>query len=69
VTEDPYIACAEQLAMAPRLVRQLLADHSPTEDGWCRAHDGHEAHPCSIRTLAEFARAHVIADQRQRTPA
>jgi len=65
VAGDPYTACAEELALTPRLVRQLLADHSPTADGWCRAHDGHqERHPCSIRTLAEFARAHAAARPR-----
>ncbi len=70
MSQDPFTACAEQLALTPRLVRQLLTDHSPTEDGWCQAHDGHsERHPCSIRTLAEFARARAVADHRARTPA
>ncbi len=70
MAEDPYTACAEQLARTPILVRQLLADHSPTEDGWCRGHDGHqERHPCSIRRLAELARAHAAANGRLRTPA
>lgn len=68
--EDPFTACAEQLARTPYLVRQLLTDHSPTEDGWCRAHDTHqERHPCSIRKLAEFARAYATAGQRLRTSA
>ncbi len=58
---DPFTACAEQLAATPRLVRQLLEDHVATVDGWCRAHDGHaERHPCSIRQLAELARAHLL---------
>lgn len=69
MAEDPFTACAEQLARTPRLVRQLLTDHSPTEDGWCRGHEGqHEPHPCSIRTLAEFARARVAPGDRVRTP-
>jgi hypothetical protein len=69
VAQDPYTACAEQLAMTPQLVRQLLTDHTPDEHGWCRAHDGHhDRHPCSIRTLAEFARARAVADHRLRTP-
>jgi hypothetical protein len=68
--QDPYTACAEQLALAPRLVHQLLTDHRPDEDGWCRAHDGHhDRHPCSIRTLAEFARARAVADHHLRSSA
>jgi hypothetical protein len=60
VAEDPFTACAEQLATTPRLVRQLLHDHAPTEDGWCQAHDGHaERHPCSIRRLAELASTYI----------
>ena len=71
VAADPFTACAEQLATTPHLVRKLLEDHTPTEDGWCRAHDGHaERHPCSIRQLAELARAHLIArEQARRVPA
>jgi len=70
VADDPYTACAEQLALTPGLVQRLLADHAPTEDGWCRGHDGHqERHPCSIRRLAELARAHATANGRLRTPA
>jgi hypothetical protein len=62
VAGDPFTACAEQLSTTPRLVRQLLDDHVPTTDGWCRAHNGHaERHPCSIRQLAELARAHLLA--------
>lgn len=70
VAEDPFSACAEQLARTPHLVRQLLDDHSPTEDGWCRGHDTHQQrHPCSIRTLAEFARGYATAGSRLRTSA
>ncbi|MCO1658332.1 hypothetical protein [Pseudonocardia humida] len=70
MAEDPYTACAEQLALTPGLVRQLLVDHAPTEDGWCQGHHGHhERHPCSIRRLAEMARAHATANGRLRTPA
>jgi hypothetical protein len=70
VAEDPFTACAEQLALTPHLVRRLLDDHSPTEDGWCRGHDTHQQrHPCSIRTLAEVARTCAIAAPRLRTPA
>jgi hypothetical protein len=70
VAEDPYTACAEQLARTPELVGRLLVDHSPTEDGWCRGHDGHqERFPCSIRRLAELARAHATTTGRLRTPA
>lgn len=62
MAEDPFTACAEQLAATPKLVRQLLEDHTPTPEGWCRAHDGHaERHPCSIRRLAELANAHLKA--------
>lgn len=61
---DPFTACAEQLSTTPRLVRQLLDDHVPTSDGWCRAHDGRaDRHPCSIRRLAELARAHLLTAQ------
>jgi hypothetical protein len=68
VAKDPFTACAEQLAATPRLVRQLLEDHTPTPDGWCRAHDVHgQRHPCSIRRLAELASAHVIAADAART--
>ena len=66
---DPYTACAEQLALTPGLVRRLLVDHSPTEDGWCRHAGQHEQHPCSIRRLAELAWAHAGACGRLRTPA
>lgn len=60
MAKDLYTGCAEQLAMSPVLVRQLLDDHVPTPDGWCRAHDAHhEQHPCSIRQLAEMARAYA----------
>ena len=60
MAEDPFTAFAVQLAATPKLVRQLLEDHTPTPDGWCRAHDGHsERHPCSIRRLAELATAHL----------
>lgn len=53
---DSFAACAEQLARTPELIAQLLADHSPTPQGWCRMHDAHpERHPCSIRALAELA--------------
>jgi hypothetical protein len=71
VAEDPFTACAEQLASTPHLVRKLLEDHTPTGDGWCRAHDGHaERHPCSIRQLAELARAHLLAlEPGRRVPA
>jgi hypothetical protein len=70
VAEDPYTACAHQLALTPDLVRQLLADHSPTEDGFCRGHDGHpHRHPCSIRRLAELARAHATGTGGLRTSA
>jgi hypothetical protein len=62
VASDPFTECAEQLAATPGLVRRLLEDHAPTPDGWCRAHDGHaEPYPCSIRRLAELARAHLAA--------
>lgn len=65
MTQDRYTACAEQLAMTPELVNQLLIDHAPDRDGWCRAHDAHgERHPCSIRQLAELARAHGRARPR-----
>lgn len=60
VAKDLYTGCAEQLAMSPRLVGQLLDDHVPTPDGWCRDHGAHpERHPCSIRRLAELARTYV----------
>lgn len=68
MAEDRFTACAEQLAHTPQLVRQLLEDHSPTPDGWCRAHDTHaERHPCAIRQLAELARAYA-AVRRSPTP-
>jgi hypothetical protein len=64
VAGDPFTACAEQLSATPSLVRKLLEDHVSTADGWCRAHDRHaERHPCSIRQLAELARAHLRAAQ------
>ena len=67
MADDPFTACAEQLAATPKLVRQLLEDHTPTSDGWCRAHDGHaERHPCSIRRLAELAYTHLAALERAR---
>lgn len=51
-----YIACAELLALDPDLVRRLLADHSADAHGRCRTHHSRrEAHPCSIRSLAELA--------------
>lgn len=56
MAEDLFTGCAEQLAVSPELVRQLLADHVSTADGWCREHGAHpERHPCSIRRLAELA--------------
>jgi hypothetical protein len=65
VTDDPFTACAEQVAATPNLVRQLLVDHTPTPDGWCQAHDGHaERHPCSIRRLAELASAYLLTQNR-----
>jgi hypothetical protein len=67
VAEDPFTACAEQLARTPALVHQLLVDHSPDEDGSCRAHDGH--HPCAIRRLAELARSRAAGAGRLRAPA
>ena len=67
MADDPFTACAEQLAATPTLVRQLLEDHTPRPDGWCRAHDGHgERHPCSIRRLAELASAHLTALENSR---
>lgn len=70
MAEDPFTACAEQLARTPKLVRQLLEDHRPTPDGWCQAHDGHaERHPCSIRRLAEMASARVAAEAATRRAA
>lgn len=64
MAEDPYTACAEQLATTPRLVRQLLNDHAPRPDGWCQAHDGHaERHPCSIRRLAEMAATYITSKE------
>lgn len=57
MAEDLYTGCAEQLAVSPELVHQLLRDHVPDADGWCRGHSIHlEMHPCSIRRLAELAR-------------
>ena len=54
---DLYTGCAEQLAVSPELVEQLLHDHVPGVDGWCRGHDVRmERHPCSIRRLAQMAR-------------
>jgi hypothetical protein len=65
VADDAYTLCAEQLAVTPRLVQQLLEDHSPTADGTCQCHGCHaQHHPCAIRRLAELARAH---QQRIRT--
>lgn len=65
MTTDNYTACAEQLAATPQLVARLLEGHTPTPQGWCRQHDAHpERHPCSIRTLAELAAAHVRARRR-----
>jgi hypothetical protein len=62
VAEDRYRACARELADTPELVAQLLEDHTPRPDGWCRAHDVHaERHPCSIRRLAELADTYVVA--------
>lgn len=62
MADDPFTACAEQLATTPKLVRRLLEDHMPNSDGWCRAHDGHaERHPCSIRRLAEIASSRIVA--------
>lgn len=56
MADDLYTRCAEQLAVSPDLVRRLLDDHVPTQDGWCREHGAHpERHPCSIRRLAELA--------------
>jgi hypothetical protein len=53
---DRFTACADQLATSPDLVAQLLAEHTPTADGWCRSHSAHpERYPCSIRRLAEMA--------------
>lgn len=53
---DRFTACADQLATSPDLVAQLLAEHTPTPDGWCRCHSAHpERFPCSIRRLAEMA--------------
>jgi hypothetical protein len=58
VAQDRFAACAEQLAGTPELIMQILDDHSPTADGWCRVHEAHpERHPCSIRALAELAQA------------
>ncbi len=55
--KDPFTACAELLS--PELVTQLLIEHTPTADGWCRDHVVHpERHPCSIRRLAELATGH-----------
>ena len=60
MAEDLYTGCAEQLAVSPDLVEQLLCDHTPRADGWCRAHDSHmERHPCSIRQLAELAQGYA----------
>lgn len=60
MAEDVFTACAELLTATPELVTQLLIDHAPDPEGWCRAHDVHrERHPCSIRRLAELARAHA----------
>ncbi len=57
MADDLYTGCAEQLAVSPVLVRQLLHDHVPNAEGWCNGHAAHmELHPCSIRRLAEMAR-------------
>ncbi len=57
MVKDLYTGCAEQLAVSPDLVAQLLHDHVPNADGWCRGHAAHtERHPCPIRRLAELAR-------------
>lgn len=54
--QEPFAACAAQLARTPQLVRRILETHVPTGEGWCRAHEAHrERHPCSIRRLAELA--------------
>lgn len=56
MARDLFTECAEQLAASPDLVATLLAQHTPTADGWCRSHNVHpERHPCSIRRLAELA--------------
>lgn len=58
MAKDLFTECAEQLAGSPVLVAQLLAEHSPAADGWCRGHSAHrERFPCSIRRLAELATA------------
>jgi hypothetical protein len=60
VADDLFTGCAEQLAVSPGLVEQLLRDHGPTPDGWCRQHENHhEQHPCSIRRLAEMASSYA----------
>lgn len=56
MVEDRFTACAEQLATSPDLVAQLIAEHMPNPDGWCRSHSARpERYPCSIRHLAELA--------------
>ncbi|MBW0115326.1 hypothetical protein [Pseudonocardia abyssalis] len=56
MAKDLFTECAAQLAVSPDLVAQLLAEHSPGVDGWCRGHSAHrERFPCSIRRLAELA--------------
>lgn len=58
MAKDLFTECAEQLAASPDLVAQLLTEHSPRADGWCRGHSAHrERFPCSIRRLAELAAA------------
>jgi hypothetical protein len=53
---DRFTACAEQLSTSPELVAQLIVEHMPTPDGWCRSHSARpERYPCSIRRLAELA--------------
>ena len=60
MANDVFIACAQQLALNPDLVRRILLDHSSDEHGRCRAHrNRHEPHPCSIRSLAEMAVRHL----------
>lgn len=68
VAKDLYTGCAEQLALTPELVGQLLDDHVADPDGWCQENGSrHERYPCSIRQLAELAQAQLSA--RSRRPA
>ena len=59
MANDAFIARAEQLALDPDLVRQVLVAHPSDEHSRCRAHHSRrESHSCSIRSPAGVAALH-----------